>query len=168
MGGATGGSDNIIHRMAMEDPIPWYKKKNLRALYLLLFPCVIGIEMTSGFDSQIINAVQLVPKWKEYFGDPQGGYKGILASSLPLGSVIGLPFIPFINDNYGRRWCIMFGSMLMIFGSLLQGFSQNRKSLGKGCYNMRESNQVVQLPCTSWLVSSLGSVSLTRLSPALA
>ena len=57
-------SDNIIHRMAMDDPTPWYKKQNLRRLYLLLFPCVIGIEMTSGFDSQIINAVQIVPAWK--------------------------------------------------------------------------------------------------------
>ena len=55
---------NILHRMAMEDPIPWYRKSNLRTLYLLLFPCVIGIEMTSGFDSQIINAVQIVPAWK--------------------------------------------------------------------------------------------------------
>lgn len=65
MGGSHGGSDNIIHRMAMDDPVPWYKKPNLRSLYLLLFPCVIGIEMTSGFDSQIINAVQIVPEWKE-------------------------------------------------------------------------------------------------------
>jgi len=64
MGGAEPPSDNPLHRMAMDDPIPWYKKPNLRALYLLLFPCVIGIEMTSGFDSQIINAVQIVPAWK--------------------------------------------------------------------------------------------------------
>ena len=64
MGGGPVQSDNPLHRMAMDDPIPWYKKPNLRALYLLLFPCVIGIEMTSGFDSQIINAVQIVPAWK--------------------------------------------------------------------------------------------------------
>lgn len=49
--------------MAMEDKVPWYRKKNLRYLYFLLFPCLMGIEMTSGFDSQIINAVQLVPAW---------------------------------------------------------------------------------------------------------
>jgi hypothetical protein len=59
----AASSDNDLHRMAMEDPVPWYRKPNLRTLYLLLFPCVIGIEMTSGFDSQIINAVQLVPAW---------------------------------------------------------------------------------------------------------
>lgn len=56
-------TDNIVHRMAMEDKVPWYKKNNLRYLYFMLFPCLMGIEMTSGFDSQIINAVQLVPAW---------------------------------------------------------------------------------------------------------
>ncbi|OAA67047.1 General substrate transporter [Niveomyces insectorum RCEF 264] len=127
MGGGSNdeASDNILHRMAMDDPVPWYRKRNLRTLYLLLFPCVIGIEMTSGFDSQIINAVQIVPAWIKYFHDPRGGYQGILASSLPLGACVGLPFIPYVNDGFGRRWCIMFGSVLMIIGSLIQGFAQN-------------------------------------------
>ncbi len=65
MGGGAPVSDNVIHRLAMNDPTPWWRKPNLRSLYVLLFPCVIGIEMTSGFDSQIINAVQIVPAWKE-------------------------------------------------------------------------------------------------------
>lgn len=65
MVGGGPQSDNVIHRMAMDDPIPWWKKPHLRNMYLLLFPCVIGIEMTSGFDSQIINSAQLLPAWKE-------------------------------------------------------------------------------------------------------
>ncbi|KAI0206795.1 general substrate transporter [Astrocystis sublimbata] len=125
MVGVTVETDNRVHRMAVDDPVPWYRKPNLRSLYFLLFPCLMGIEMTSGFDSQIINAVQLVPAWTEYFGDPKGGYKGILASALPLGAVIGLPLIPYVNDNLGRRWCVMTGSVIMIIGSLIQGFAQN-------------------------------------------
>ncbi|KAH6627236.1 general substrate transporter [Chaetomium sp. MPI-SDFR-AT-0129] len=125
MGGGGGDDLNHIHRLAMEDPVPWYKKPNLRRMYLLLFPCVIGIEMTSGFDSQIINSAQLLPAWKDYFGHPTGGYNGILASALSLGSVIGLPFIPLVNDNFGRRWCIMFGSWVMIIGTIIQGLAIN-------------------------------------------
>jgi hypothetical protein len=64
MVGAVIDKDNIVHRMAVEDPRPWWKKPNLRHMYFMLFPCCMGIEMTSGFDSQIINAVQLVPAWK--------------------------------------------------------------------------------------------------------
>ncbi|KAI0528260.1 general substrate transporter [Xylaria bambusicola] len=125
MVGATVQADNRVHRMAVEDPVPWYRKRNLRNLYFLLFPCLMGIETTSGFDSQIINAVQLVPAWYDFFGHPTGGYKGILASALPLGAVIGLPFIPLVNDTFGRRWCVMTGSIIMIIGSLIQGFAQN-------------------------------------------
>lgn len=60
----TGTSDPILTRLANEDKVPWYKKPNLRLLYLLLFPTCMGIEMTSGFDSQLINALQIVPTWK--------------------------------------------------------------------------------------------------------
>ncbi|KAK0726891.1 general substrate transporter [Lasiosphaeria miniovina] len=123
--GASDVGDNYIHRLAMDDPVPWYKKRHLRTMYLLLFPCVIGIEMTSGFDSQIINSAQLLPAWKHYFGNPTGAYNGILASALPLGSVIGLPLIPLVNDTFGRRWCIMFGSWVMVIGTLIQGFATN-------------------------------------------
>lgn len=60
-----GAADPILQRMAEEDKVPWYKKPNLRRLYFLLFPTCMGVEMTSGFDSQMINAVQLVDPWKE-------------------------------------------------------------------------------------------------------
>ncbi len=62
---ADGLGDPILTRMVDEDKKPWYKKHNLRILYFLLFPTCMGVEMTSGFDSQIINAVQLVDPWQE-------------------------------------------------------------------------------------------------------
>lgn len=62
-GGDFGGSDPVISRLAKEDPIPWYKKPNLRFLYFMLFPTCMGIELTSGFDSQMINALQILESW---------------------------------------------------------------------------------------------------------
>ncbi|KAF2840948.1 general substrate transporter [Patellaria atrata CBS 101060] len=118
-----GAADPIITRMVDEDTVPWWKKKNLRWLYLMLFPTCMGIEMTSGFDSQIINAVQLIPPWQTYFGTPGGSLKGIISASYNLGAICALPFIPLINDRFGRRWCIMFGSLVMVLGAFLQGFS---------------------------------------------
>ena len=52
-----GIADPILTRIVEEDKVPWYKKKNLRSLYFLLLPTCMGVEMTSGFDSSIINAV---------------------------------------------------------------------------------------------------------------
>lgn len=62
-GGDFGGSDPVISRLAKEDPIPWHKKPNLRFLYFMLFPTCMGIELTSGFDSQMINALQILESW---------------------------------------------------------------------------------------------------------
>ena len=44
----AGGDDTTINRLVQEDKVPWYRKRNLRLLYLLMFPTCIGIEMTSG------------------------------------------------------------------------------------------------------------------------
>jgi hypothetical protein len=59
----TGESEPIVTRLAKEDKTPWYRKRNLRYLYVMLFPTCMGIELTSGFDSQLINALQIVPSW---------------------------------------------------------------------------------------------------------
>jgi hypothetical protein len=59
----TGASDPILTRISEEDKVPWYRKPNLRYLYLMLFPTCMGIELTSGFDSQMINALQIVDSW---------------------------------------------------------------------------------------------------------
>ncbi|TAQ83666.1 hypothetical protein B7494_g8012 [Chlorociboria aeruginascens] len=131
---ADGTSDPILSRMVDEDKVPWYKKPNLRFLYMILFPACMGIEMTSGFDSQLINALQFIPPFNKYFGD---GYidpttktngvspplLGIINASYSLGAIISVPFAPMFNQYVGRRWAIMSGSLIMVFGALLQGFA---------------------------------------------
>lgn len=47
-GGDSAHNDSYIERFVAEDKVPWYKKPNLRGLYLVMFPTCIGIEMTSG------------------------------------------------------------------------------------------------------------------------
>jgi hypothetical protein len=59
----TGASEPIVTIIANEDQVAWYQKPNLRYLYFILFPACMGIELTSGFDSQMINALQIVPSW---------------------------------------------------------------------------------------------------------
>ncbi|KKY33523.1 putative mfs sugar transporter [Diaporthe ampelina] len=120
-----GKSDPIITRLANEDKKFWFKKPNLRYLYFMLFPTCMGIELTSGFDSQMINALQIVDPWKEYFGHPTGSLKGIIAAAYSLGAILSLPFIPMVNERFGRRGSILGGSLVMVVGAIIQGFSQH-------------------------------------------
>ena len=53
-----------VTEIAMEDNIPWYQKKNLRNLYLIMIPSCLGVEMTSGYDASMVNGLQLVPTWQ--------------------------------------------------------------------------------------------------------
>lgn len=46
-----------------DDVTPWYKKPNLRRLYLFLVPAAMGVEWTSGFDGSIMNGLQAVESW---------------------------------------------------------------------------------------------------------
>lgn len=59
------------------------------------------------------------------FHNPQGSLKGIIAAAYPLGAILSLPFIPVVNDKFGRRWSIFAGSAIMVTASLIQGFTIN-------------------------------------------
>ncbi|KAI1330018.1 guanine deaminase [Xylariaceae sp. FL0255] len=119
----TGAADPILTRLVNEDKVPWSRKPNLRFLYLLLFPTCMGIELTSGFDSQLINALQIVPSWNTFFNHPTGSLTGIISAAYSLGAIVSLPFIGIINDKFGRRWCVFGGSVVMVIGALIQGLA---------------------------------------------
>ncbi|KAF2744761.1 hexose transporter-like protein [Sporormia fimetaria CBS 119925] len=119
----ANAAEPILTRLVQQDFVPWYKKKNLRMLYLLLLPTCIGIEMTSGFDSQMINTVQISDYWQLYFKEPQGALMGIISAAYNLGAICALPFVAPLSDTFGRRWSIFIGSWIMVAGSILQAFS---------------------------------------------
>ncbi|KUM57394.1 hypothetical protein ACN42_g9792 [Penicillium freii] len=130
-------AEPVLANLLADDRTPWYKKRNLRRLYFILFPACMGIEITSGFDSQIINTVQIVYTWNKYFGHATGeikdglpvyaieeNIKGLLGAAYSLGAILSLPFVPYVNQLVGRRWTIMFGSGVSLVGAIIQGFSQ--------------------------------------------
>lgn len=38
----------LVSPLTQQDEVPWYKKPNLRLLYLIMFPTCLGVEMTVG------------------------------------------------------------------------------------------------------------------------
>ena len=129
---ASGASDPVLTHAIEHDKVPWYQKPNLRYLYLMLFPTCMGIEITSGFDSQMINAAQLVPSWQVFFNKPTGALQGIIGSMYSLGAICSLPLVPIINDRLGRRWAIFIGSWSKLMPlrrvMIIRTFTNNSKS----------------------------------------
>jgi MFS family permease len=133
------GADPIVTRMVEQDKVPWYKKPNLRRMYFYLFVCCMGVEITSGFDSQLINTLQFSGPFNKYFGngylnpktkkpDIEPAILGFISSCYQLGSIIAVPVAPWYNQKFGRRSSIMCGSLIMMVGAILQGFAQHRMS----------------------------------------
>lgn len=130
-------ADPVLTRLVEEDKVRWWKKRNLRLLYLLLYPTCMGIEITSGFDSQMINGLQLVTAWNKFYGKEvisakgavsyvvAGPLLGIISASYNLGAILAVPVVPYIAQKTGRRWSIFIGSAFQCAGAILQGFSQN-------------------------------------------
>jgi MFS family permease len=53
----------------------------------------------------------------------EANLKGFLGAAYSLGAILSLPFVPWVNQKFGRRWTIMFGSCVSLVGALIQGFS---------------------------------------------
>jgi MFS family permease len=114
-----------IQRLLAEDTTPWYRKRNLRSLYFFLVPSALGVECSSGYDGSVLNGLQIISLWNEHFDNPSGATLGIVTASFNIGAVAGIPLIPYINDRFGRKACILFGSVLIAAGAIIQTLAVN-------------------------------------------
>ncbi|KAL0765630.1 hypothetical protein CaCOL14_011854 [Colletotrichum acutatum] len=117
--------DPQLSQIAQNDKTIWYKKPNLRFLYLILIPTGLGVEWTSGFDSSMMNSLQAVSSWFEYFGRPNSSRLGLLSAIYSLGALMAIPFVPYFSERLGRRRTILMGSWIMVLGAGLQAGSRN-------------------------------------------
>jgi hypothetical protein len=101
----------------------WYKGRLLGLTMCLVL--VLITSMTNGYDGSMMNGLQSLTYWENYFDHPTGGtlglfnaiQVGVLAwpqkTSLTkqnIGGLCGLPFGPFVSDRFGRRATIFGGS----------------------------------------------------------
>lgn len=144
--------EGIIQKLVKNDKVRWWNKPNLRTLYLLLVPFCLFIESTSGFDSSMMNGMQALNYWQEYFHHPKGGMLGLLVACYNVGAMTSIPFVPIVSDHVGRRWSIVFGSVIMIVGSIMQGLARNSEQ--HGIRYRQTLTEFLQSPCSSSLESS--------------
>ncbi|KAL4876241.1 MFS transporter [Aspergillus karnatakaensis] len=114
-----------VSRLLAEDKIPWYKKRNLRNLYLFLMPSALGVEITTGFDGSVLNGLQAVDRWQAHFDYPSSATLGLVSAAISIGSVAAVPAIPLCNDRWGRRFSVIFGSFIVLIGVVIQTAAAN-------------------------------------------
>ncbi|KAJ6576457.1 general substrate transporter [Mycena vulgaris] len=98
---------------------PWWTNRGILWLNLcLILPLLTS--SANGLDSSLINGLQILPDWQEYFHHPHGRILGVINSAQSLGGLVGLPFTPYASDLLGRRAALFLGSLIMLAGVALQ------------------------------------------------
>ncbi|CVK94065.1 related to hexose transporter protein [Fusarium mangiferae] len=116
-----------LSRVLPQNPKPWYMTWHLIKLNLcLLVPLFSSASV--GYDGSMMNGLQTLPQWREFFGSPEGALLGLMNSVYPLGKVISLFVVAYICDRWGRKLPILIGLITCIGFATLQGLSQNLHS----------------------------------------
>jgi MFS family permease len=104
--------------------VPWWKRANLRRLYIYIVILILT-NTANGFDGSMMNGLQSLSYWQDYFGEPRGAMLGFFNSSMSLGSLIGLFFTPYLIDWKGRKIGVAIGCVIMLFAVAIQTGAQN-------------------------------------------
>ncbi|KAF9475387.1 general substrate transporter [Pholiota conissans] len=108
----------FIHKTA------WWRNRGILTLnILLLIPLMTSV--VNGLDSSLINGLQILPSWKDYFHQPEGRRLGLIISAQFLGNLSFLPAAPYLSDILGRRMALCIGSIIMCIGVGLQTSALN-------------------------------------------
>ncbi|KAF9030565.1 general substrate transporter [Hymenopellis radicata] len=108
---ANAGAGGFSHLI---DPRrTWYNNKSLIT------------SSNNGYDGSMMNGLQSVTQWAEYFDHPSGGKLGLLNAIQTIGSLGALPFSPYVSDGIGRRRTVALGAFLMIVATAIQTAAQS-------------------------------------------
>jgi MFS family permease len=99
--------------------VPWWKRKNMRTLYIFIV-ILIMTNTANGFDGSMMNGLQTLSYWQEYFNHPHCSLLGLFNASMSLGSLIGLFIVPYMIDTWGRRLGCFVGCLIMLLAVGLQ------------------------------------------------
>ncbi|KAK9468101.1 general substrate transporter [Lipomyces arxii] len=115
--------------LVLQDVIPqhkrvWYEYPHLVRLNFFLCSAILT-NITAGFDGSLLNGLQSLPAWNQYFSYPEGGRLGTLSNAIIFGELISIPLVPYICEKYGRRKPIVWGCMIVVVGALFQGLALN-------------------------------------------
>ncbi|OBT94961.1 hypothetical protein VE01_07454 [Pseudogymnoascus verrucosus] len=124
-GSATAAIETVLAHNPPTTPVGadvhWWQQPNLRNLYLLMPFLFLG-STTLGYDGSLVNGLQTMPSWQDFFNHPTGAALGIIGAIPGFGGLAILPFAPYIVDNFGRRAGIAIGCLTVFLGALLQSF----------------------------------------------
>ena len=100
-------------------PVTWWKSPGLRHLYIMIPILFLGSTI-NGYDGSLLNGLQTMPQWREYFNEPSGARLGLFTAIQNIGAIAALPLSPYAADWFGRRIGVEIGIILIFVGVIVQ------------------------------------------------
>ncbi|KAL5335206.1 general substrate transporter [Aspergillus crustosus] len=101
---------------------PWFRVPHLLQLNLILLIPLLS-SAVAGYDGSLMNGLQPISQWKDYFNNPTGSVLGVVNAAQSIGSVISLPVVGIMSDRIGRRLTLLCGAIVIIIASIIQAAS---------------------------------------------
>jgi sugar porter (SP) family MFS transporter len=144
---ASTGVGGVI----LKDVLPkrdkwWFQYQSLLTLNLLLLGCIAS-DITNGYDGSMLNGLQIIPQWQDYFGHPKGSRLGLITNGTRIGQAAALFVINPLIERYGRKKPIAIGSVIMMLGIALQTAAQSTGMFVTGRVLIGFGNNIQQSAC---------------------
>lgn len=119
--------DERIVGRALAEVLPkddryWFQVPHLLRLNLILLVPLLSSSV-AGYDGSLMNGLQSLTQWKDYFGNPTGALLGLVNAAQSIGSVLALPIVGSMADRYGRKAVLLTGISGVIIATIIQATS---------------------------------------------
>ncbi|TQV95137.1 hypothetical protein V2A60_009798 [Cordyceps javanica] len=104
--------------------MPAWVPESTGLLSVLLLLCSIVQSTTGGYDGSMLNGLNILPSYTDYF-KLTPATKGLNTASTFIGGFFGPMVAGVIADRLGRRPAIFWGTIVTLIGIILQGAAQN-------------------------------------------
>ncbi|THY96565.1 MFS general substrate transporter [Aureobasidium pullulans] len=96
-------------------------KLDRNGVYLLIMLCYVSIlnSATQGYDSAMMNGLQILPSYTEYFALTTAT-TSLNVAVVFLGSVVTTPFAGTLADKWGRKWGMAVTAAIALLGAAIQ------------------------------------------------
>lgn len=91
---------------------------------LILFRMLTVHLQTLGYDSSVMNGLQILPSYTDYF-HLNTATNGLNNAASWMGSILATPLLQFIPDKFGRKKAILMSAIVCFIGIILQSAAQN-------------------------------------------
>ncbi|KAJ5552184.1 hypothetical protein N7494_001562 [Penicillium frequentans] len=99
--------------------VTWWKHPGLRKLYIVMPILFLG-SSTNGYDGSLLNGLQTMTPWEDYFNNPSGSTLGLFTAIQNIGGFCSLFFASYTADIFGRKKGVAIGLVVLFIGTVIQ------------------------------------------------